>query len=503
MKNVKWTLLLLVSVLCLSIGYSALNTDLSISGEAIVRADADIRVTDIKLESTENLGTELYNPEFTKNTTTVSVNFPNANSSITYDVTITNKTGQKIKVKDISEIINSNSNIAYSIEGIEKDGIYSGEEISFKITLSNKTNTIQEETLSLKYDLEVFDGYTITLVHDDEVLENNIDKEEATTNFNDITVNDNDVVVKCNNGAVPNYKDNILNVSNVSNNSTCEFYDSLNSSINETDITENNFLILKNIQEDKTYNIKSIMNFNLHGNTIYGVFNIQDDTKFFSDIDGAVISHEFVTGSVTTMSVYYESVVSLDNVTITSSGSPINLFAASTLNINNSKIYSTNQNASSGIWCHNGNTTLNVLNSYIEAPYGIGGQGGIIVVDNSEIYGFLRSGVTVNAGYCGDISILNGSYIHAAFNGINLVEENNGCSNSILIDGNIDNYPIIYGGNKSALLQENTITTINYGELYGITEPTIKGKLITRDNLELVTEDYIQDGVTYKHSYLK
>ena len=37
MKSVKWTLLLLVSIFCLSIGYSALNTDLSISGEATLK----------------------------------------------------------------------------------------------------------------------------------------------------------------------------------------------------------------------------------------------------------------------------------------------------------------------------------------------------------------------------------------------------------------------------------------------------------------------------------
>ena len=502
MKRVGLFILVAGVILGLSIGYSAYNQELMISGDAYVRADVPIRITNIALEESTYGGLEEYSPEYSVNTTNMSVSLPTQNSTITYEVTIQNDTGGKIIIQDILESILSNNNITYEINGIDVGGIYSDRIITFTITLSNNTSIEQSGILNLEYDIEIFDGYTITLVHDDEVLENNIDKEEATTNFNDITVNDNDVVVKCNNGAVPNYKDNILNVSNVSNNSVCEFYDSLNNSINETDGTENNFLILKNIQEDKTYSIKSVMNFNLHGNTIYGVFNIQDDTRFFSDIDGAVISHEFVTDSVTTMSVYYESVVNLDNVTIMSSGSPINLFATSTLNINNSKIYSTNQNASSGIWCHNGNTTLNVLNSYIEAPYGIGGQGGTIVVDNSEIYGFLRSGVTVNAGYCGDISILNGSYIHAAVNGINLVEENSSCSNRILIDGNENTYPIIYGGNKSALLQQNTTTTINYGELYGTIEPTIIGTLITRDNLSLITEDYLYEGVTYKRTYL-
>ena len=503
MKNIKYYLLVLLGILSISVGYSALNTDLSISGEAIVRADADIRVTDIKLNNISNDGKEIYSPEFTKDMTTMSVSLNNQNSTVTYNVTITNKTGKKIKVKDIIEENSSNSNVSYEIIGLNKNGIYSGKEINFQIMFTNKTNIIQEDILSLKYDLEIFDGYTVTLVQNDNVIENNIDKEENITNFNNIILNDNDVVIRCNNGAVPSYSNNTLNVNNVKNNSTCQFYDSLNSSINESDTTENNFLILKNIMEDKTYAIKSAMNFNLHGNTIYGVFNIQDNTSFFSDIDGSIISHEFVTDSVTTMNIYYSSVVNLDNITVKSSGSPINLFATSTLNMNNSRIYSTNQNTASGIWCHNGKTTLNVLNSYIEAPYGIGGQGGTIVVDNSEVYGLLRSGITVNAGYCGDISILNSSYIHAASNGINLVEENNNCNNSVWIDGDINNYPIIYGGNVGALIQENTTTTFNYGRLYGINEPIIKGKLITRNNLELITEDYVQDGVVYKYTHLR
>ena len=108
MKNIKYYLLVLFGILSLSIGYSALNTDLSISGESIVRADVDIRVTDIKLDNILNNGKEMYSPEFTKDTTAMCVSLNQQNSTVTYNVTITNKTGKKIKVKDIIEENNSN-----------------------------------------------------------------------------------------------------------------------------------------------------------------------------------------------------------------------------------------------------------------------------------------------------------------------------------------------------------------------------------------------------------
>ena len=259
-------LLIIIVVLSLSIGYSALNADLSISGEAIVRAAADIRVTDIKLDSILNNGKEIYSPEFTKDTTTMSVSLNNQNSTVTYNVTITNKTGKKIRVKDIIEENNSNSNVSYEIIGLDENGIYSGEQINFQITFTNKTNIIQEEILTLKYDLEIFDGYTVTLVQNDNVIENNIDKDENTTNFNNVVLNDNDVVIRCNNGVVPSYSNNTLNVRNVKNNSTCQFYDSLNSSINGVDKSLNNLVMLKdttfttNISTPESSNIKLDLN---------------------------------------------------------------------------------------------------------------------------------------------------------------------------------------------------------------------------------------------------
>ena len=54
------------------------------------RVPADIRVTGIKLESASNGAVENYSPKYDVSETTTGFTLPNADSSITYRVTITN-----------------------------------------------------------------------------------------------------------------------------------------------------------------------------------------------------------------------------------------------------------------------------------------------------------------------------------------------------------------------------------------------------------------------------
>lgn len=156
-------LLIIIVVLSLGIGYSALNTDLNISGEAIVRADSDIRITDIKLLDTVNGGKELYNFEFTKDTTEMFVHLP-SNSSVTYEVTVINKSGVRFKVSDI--IANFN-NVDYSLEGIEKYGVYDDQILKFTVMLENKGTNLQDGTLKLNYVFEKTDEkYALDTISD-------------------------------------------------------------------------------------------------------------------------------------------------------------------------------------------------------------------------------------------------------------------------------------------------------------------------------------------------
>lgn len=137
---------------CVSIGYSAFSTNLAISGDAIVRRDADIRITDLKLASKNNGGEELYSSEYSKSLVSMSLNLPATNSSVDYAVTITNKTGKYFYVNSISEVINSNSNVRYSISGLDVGAVYQGSEYSFNITFTT-ISTNQTGNVTLKFEL--------------------------------------------------------------------------------------------------------------------------------------------------------------------------------------------------------------------------------------------------------------------------------------------------------------------------------------------------------------
>lgn len=100
---------------CISISYASLNTELMITGEAVVRVDADIRVTDIKMLKVENESFETFNSKYTKDSTNMYMTLPNIDSTITYQVTIKNKSTNAYIISDITDEL-INSNITYKID---------------------------------------------------------------------------------------------------------------------------------------------------------------------------------------------------------------------------------------------------------------------------------------------------------------------------------------------------------------------------------------------------
>lgn len=165
MKKNKYELLIIlcVFVLCVvtSIGYSSFGTTLSISGDAFVRVDSDIRITNLELVSLNGGAVEKYDSEFSKDLTSVFVRLPNTNSSAVYRVTVANTTGSYYSPNEISAIVNSNGNVSYSLTGIESYGVYSGESMTFNITLTTSLAN-QDIALTLKYDFAKVTGRTWT-----------------------------------------------------------------------------------------------------------------------------------------------------------------------------------------------------------------------------------------------------------------------------------------------------------------------------------------------------
>ncbi len=149
------SLVLFGCILFMSIGYSALNSELSISGEAVVLAEGDIQITNITVLSAETGAFLTYNPSFTNDSSNIGVTLPSQESKITLLIEVTNNTNNYYHLDQIIEIDNNN-NINYEIK--DKDIIYFPEQsiTEIEITFSYKDliNSNIEITLNMDYVFE-------------------------------------------------------------------------------------------------------------------------------------------------------------------------------------------------------------------------------------------------------------------------------------------------------------------------------------------------------------
>lgn len=93
--------LVLLCVVMLSTGYSVFNSNLSASLSAVVRADKDVRITDISVASFTN-GAVSNSDDYSPNNIYADVSLPNSNSTITYNVTVKNYGNVEMGIKSIS-----------------------------------------------------------------------------------------------------------------------------------------------------------------------------------------------------------------------------------------------------------------------------------------------------------------------------------------------------------------------------------------------------------------
>ncbi len=147
--------------LCLlftSFGYAALNTELSISGEAYVRVDSEIRVTGLKLSSITNGGYETYNSKYSKDTASMFVNLP-ANGSAIYELAITNNSANDYYLKNI---VSSNSNYEL-LDGKVYDVFSSNSTKTIRIKIKNTTSGAKNISINLEFEFAKDANPTITL----------------------------------------------------------------------------------------------------------------------------------------------------------------------------------------------------------------------------------------------------------------------------------------------------------------------------------------------------
>ena len=157
-------MILTILTILISVGYSALNQNLSVSGEAFLRAKDNIRISRIELSDAANDGYETYNPEYSKRTTKMYTTLPKDDSSVTYTVKVTNSTGIRYKVGSI-EVTSTNSNVSCT-PSIEVDSILEDGVTEFTVTANYENGMSQDTNLNacdIKYEFVPLDATPPTL----------------------------------------------------------------------------------------------------------------------------------------------------------------------------------------------------------------------------------------------------------------------------------------------------------------------------------------------------
>ncbi len=151
--NILNVFIIFFSIILMSIGYSALNAELNISGEAVVIAPLGIKITNVTLKEVTNGGYVTYSTFFTTDSSNFYVTLPNANSTVTYTVEVTNYDNTYYHLDQVIESFLSNSEIGYEI--VDKEAQYFLEESVTEIEITfyhkNESFTTQEATLNLEY----------------------------------------------------------------------------------------------------------------------------------------------------------------------------------------------------------------------------------------------------------------------------------------------------------------------------------------------------------------
>ena len=151
--------LFIMLTLLLTVGYTALNEELNITGEATFRKEEEIRITNVELNETTNEGLENYESKYSKNTISVGVDLKKLTSTVKYKVTVSNTGSVAMWIESITEDIKNNNNMEYQIEGIkEKELINPGSVIEFYVTIRYKNsvkvlpgNTMLDEMIKFNF----------------------------------------------------------------------------------------------------------------------------------------------------------------------------------------------------------------------------------------------------------------------------------------------------------------------------------------------------------------
>lgn len=136
-----------------SIIYGAINTSMFIDGEAHIRVNSGIRIVDLKVVEQVGGAYEVYNSDYSKDSTSLQVILPNSESVMVYEVTIVNSMAVDYEITEIIEDTYSNNSINYEIIDLSEGSVISNDaSYTFKIRLTSKGDDLSNKcVLILRY----------------------------------------------------------------------------------------------------------------------------------------------------------------------------------------------------------------------------------------------------------------------------------------------------------------------------------------------------------------
>ena len=212
-------LLILFIVIFLSIGYSAFQSSLVVSDiKSIVRAYADIRVTGVTASGANN-GYTSYD-EYDVTSIESEIVLPNTNSTITYNVEITNLGSQDMALTNITGLPNTmeikNINYTYGTKLCDNTRCHNGSintitfTVGYKSTVTEGTNNstlIHADFIFKKVFSITYNNFADTTGLATEILQDEV----KTIDFSSLSSIPNNVSVT---GATESFSNSILTLSN-------------------------------------------------------------------------------------------------------------------------------------------------------------------------------------------------------------------------------------------------------------------------------------------------
>lgn len=159
-------LFFIISTSFLVIGYSANSSTLAIDGSLVTRSNLDVRITDIKLNSSGlQLASQTVTPGYTAKSIDGGVRLTGASSYVIYDVTVTNLSSQNVLVTDIASTQWTNTNMEYVLENltINETIIPAASEYTFQVKIKFKDSVISKISGFLETVIENVLGISLNL----------------------------------------------------------------------------------------------------------------------------------------------------------------------------------------------------------------------------------------------------------------------------------------------------------------------------------------------------